>query len=112
MLVSHALAPWVIKLLFERGQFGAEDSRIVAAALRFGLPQLPFYFSCMVLVSYALSQRQYKLIFWSGVIGFVGKVVGNYLLVPVLGVNGIALATVLIYGPNAAFFWINLRRTR
>lgn len=110
MLVSYAAAPWVVKLLFERGQFLAEDTRIVAEALRYGLPQLPFYFSCMVLVSYALSQRRYTLIFWSGVIGCAGKIAGNLLLVPLLGINGIALATIFVYGLNALFFYLSLKR--
>jgi putative peptidoglycan lipid II flippase len=109
MLVSYELAPWAVKLLFERGQFAAGDTLIVTQVLRYGLPQLPFYFSCMVLVSYALSQRRYTLIFWSGVIGCAGKMVGNFLLVPLLGINGIALATMFIYGLNALFFWVSVK---
>jgi putative peptidoglycan lipid II flippase len=30
--------------------------------------------------------------------------------VPRLGVNGIALATMAVYGLNALFFWLALRR--
>lgn len=112
MLACHVLAPWVIKLLFERGQFGADDTRQVAAALRFGLPQLPFYFSSMVLVSYALSQQRYHLIFWCGVLGCLAKVLGNMLLIPSLGVNGIALATSFVYAVNALFLGMASRRPR
>ena len=108
MLIGYILAPWAVKLLFERGQFTASDTRIVADVLRYGLPQLPFYFSCMVLVSYALSQRRYKLIFWTGVIGFVGKISGNVLLVPYFGINGIAFGAIFVYGFNALFFCIAL----
>ena len=110
MLLSYLIAPWAIRLLFERGQFDATDTAQVTEVLRYGLPQLPFYFSSMVLVSYALSQRRHGLIFWSGVIGCGGKVIGNLLLVPHLGVNGIALATMVVYGLNASFFWLVLRR--
>jgi len=109
MLVSHAMAPWAIRLLFERGEFLPGDARVVAEALRYGLPQLPFYFSAMVLVSYALSQRRYGLIFWSGVIGCAGKIIGNLILVPILGVNGIALAATVVYAANALFFALSLR---
>lgn len=111
MLVSHVLAPWAIKLLFERGEFLPSDTRVVADALRYGLPQLPFYFSSMVLVSYALSQGRYGLIFWSGLIGCASKIIGNIILVPVLGINGIALAATFVYGANALFFWLSLRRS-
>ncbi len=110
MLLSYLLAPWAIRLLFERGQFGATDTMLVAGVLRHGLPQLPFYFSSMVLVSYALSQRRYGLICWSGVIGCAGKIIGNMLLVPHFGINGIALAAMFVYGLNALFFWLALRR--
>lgn len=108
MLASHALAPWVVHLLFERGQFSAADTVAVARVLRYGLPQMPFYFSSMVLVSYALSQRRYTLVFCSGLIGCAGKIAGNLLLVPHLGVNGIALGTMLVYALNALFFWLAL----
>jgi len=109
MLAGYVLAPAIIRLLFERGQFSADDTDIVSGVLRYGLPQLPFYFSSMVLVSYALSQRRYGLIFWSGIIGCIGKVAGNIALVPLLGINGIALATMFVYGLNASFFWLVLR---
>lgn len=111
MVIGYWLAPWAVKLLFERGAFSSADTRVVAEVLRYGLPQLPFYFSSMVLVSYALSQRRYTLIFWSGVIGFVGKIAGNLVLIPLFGINGIALAALFVYGSNALFFWVALRRS-
>lgn len=110
VVIGYVLAPWAVKLLFERGAFTAADTMTVAEVLRYGLPQLPFYFSSMVLVSYALSERRFTLIFWSGVIGFVGKVAGNVFLVPALGINGISLASLCVYGANALFFWIALRK--
>jgi peptidoglycan biosynthesis protein MviN/MurJ (putative lipid II flippase) len=112
MLVCYQLAPGAVGLLFERGQFSAGDTTRVAQVLRFSLPQLPFYFCSMVLVSYALSQRRYRLVFWSGLIGCAAKVLGNVLLVPHLGLNGIALATGFVYALNALFFWANLARAR
>jgi putative peptidoglycan lipid II flippase len=111
MAISYVLAPWAVKLLFEHGQFAPRDTLIVAQVLRYSLPQLPFYFSCMVLVSYALSQRRYKLIFWSGVLGCAGKIFGNLLLVPLLGINGIALGAIVVYGLNALLFWLSIKRS-
>lgn len=112
MFAAHALAPYAVEVLFERGRFGPADTLRVGTAFRFGLVQLPFYFSSMVLVSYALSQRRYRLIFWSGVIGCTAKVVGNFVLAPPLGVNGIALATGLVYACNALFFHLALGKPR
>ena len=110
-LLAYPVAPWAIALLFERGQFGAADTRVVAEVLRYGLPQLPFYVASMVLVSYALSQRRYRLVFWSGVLGCAAKLAGNWLLVPYLGVNGIALATTFTYALNALLFHVALSRS-
>jgi putative peptidoglycan lipid II flippase len=107
-LIGYWLAPWAVMLLFERGAFSALDTKTVADVLRYGLPQLPFYFSSLVLTSHALSQRRYQLIFWSGVIGFVFKGIGNFVLVPYLGVNGIAAATAFMAAVIAAFFWLTL----
>lgn len=111
MAISYGLAPWAVKLLFEHGQFAPRDTLVVTQVLRYSLPQLPFYFSCMVLVSYALSQRRYKLIFWSGVLGCAGKILGNLLLVPLLGINGIALGAIVVYGLNALLFWLSIKRS-
>lgn len=105
---GYVVAPWGVRLLFERGQFGAADTAAVAQVLRYGLPQMPFYFASMVLVSYALSQRRFGLVFCSGLIGCAGKIAGNLLLVPPLGVNGIALGTMLVYASNALFFWVTM----
>jgi len=111
MAISYVLAPWAVKLLFEHGQFSPRDTLIVTQVLRYSLPQLPFYFSCMVLVSYALSQRRYTLVFWSGVLGCAGKILGNLLLVPLLGINGIALGAIVVYGLNALLFWLPIKRS-
>lgn len=108
MLVSHAAAPWIVGVLYERGQFDGSDTLAVAEVLRYGLPQMPFYFSSMVLVSYALSQRRHHLVFYSALIGCAAKIAGNVLLVPALGVNGIALGTALVYASTALFFWYAL----
>jgi len=111
MAISYVLAPWAVKLLFEHGQFSPRDTLIVTQVLRYSLPQLPFYFSCMVLVSYALSQRRYTLVFWSGLLGCAGKILGNLLLVPLLGINGIALGAIVVYGLNALLFWLSIKRS-
>jgi peptidoglycan biosynthesis protein MviN/MurJ (putative lipid II flippase) len=106
------LAPWGVKILFERGAFSAQDTNAVTDVLRFGLCQLPFYFGGLVLVTYASSRRKYQLLFWPGVIGIVVKVIANLSLVPILGLNGIALGWVAVYAATALFFRITLGRIK
>lgn len=111
MIVGWWLAPWGVKLLFERGAFTAQDTIVVTHVLRFGLTQLPFYFGGLVFVSYLSSKRQYTLLFWSGVIGLCVKTLGNAVFTPAHGLGGIALATTLMYAANLAFFWWVFQKT-
>jgi len=112
MMVGWYLAPWVVKLLFERGAFTAGNTRAATEVLRYGLPQLPFYFASLVLGSYACSQRRYILLFWSGVIGIIVKIIANAMLVPLLGVKGIALAWAVVLAINVQFYWLMLGRSK
>lgn len=108
MVVSWWLAPLGVKLLFERGAFTAKDTQAVTDILRFGLAQIPFYFSAVVLINYVSSQRLYILIFWSGIIGIGSKLAANVVLVSLLGVKGIALSWVVVYALNTIFFGLVL----
>jgi len=111
MLVSWWLAPWGVKLLFERGAFTAQDTVAVTRVLRFGLTQLPFYFAGLVFVSYLSSRGQYTSLFWSGMLGLFAKVLGNALFSTAYGLGGIALATAFTYATNFVFFWWLFQRT-
>ena len=107
------VAPWAIQLFFEHGQFTAQDTESVSEVLRYGLLQVPFYFSGLIFVSFLSSMGQYVWILWSGVIGISLKFLGNILLVPAYGVKGITLSTALIYASNVLFFyWITKKITR
>jgi len=111
MIIGWWLAPWGVNLLFERGAFTAQDSAVVARVLRFGLAQLPFYFSGLVLVSYLSSRGLYVWLLWSGVIGLCSKFLGNALFISAYGIGGIAFATAFMYATNFVFFWWVFQKT-
>lgn len=111
MIVGWWLAPWGVKLLFERGAFTARDTVVVAQVLRYGLAQLPFYFAGLVFVSYLSSRGLYVWLLWSGVIGLCSKLLGNAFFVPAYGVGGIAFATAFTYAINFVFFWWVFQKT-
>lgn len=113
MLASWWLAPWGVKLFFERGAFTAQNTLMVVEILRYGLVQLPFYFAGLALVSYLSSRRLYIWLLWSGVIGLCFKLLGNAIFIPAFGVGGIALATAFMYAANFVFFlWIFKKMVR
>ncbi|KKO73128.1 murein biosynthesis integral membrane protein MurJ [Kerstersia gyiorum] len=100
VLLGWLLAPWGVRLLFERGAFTAEDTVIVTEVFRWGLLQLPFYFGVLVLVQLLASQRRYRIMAAIAVANFAVKAVMNTVLAPVMGVAGIMLATVMMYASS------------
>lgn len=103
------LAPVLVKLLFERGAFTSFDTFSVAEVFRFGLLQIPFYFSGLIIVSYLSSKSLYKWLLVSGALGLVVKLICNFLLVQIYGVSGIVMATGIMYAANFLFLCLVFR---
>jgi putative peptidoglycan lipid II flippase len=93
VIAGWALAPWMVRILFERGAFTAEDTQSVVDVFRYGLLQLPFYFSGIVLVQLLASQRRYTSIAFFAGTNFLVKLVLNPMLTNAIGLSGITLAT-------------------
>jgi peptidoglycan biosynthesis protein MviN/MurJ (putative lipid II flippase) len=103
MLGGWWLASWGVRLFFERGAFTADDAEVVAAVFRYGLPQLPFYFAGLVLVSLLVSQRRYRAISAIGIVNLVVKIVFSILMVPYFGVSGLMISTTIMLGISCLF---------
>ncbi len=112
MIVGWWLAPWGVKLLFERGAFTAHDTEMVTEVFRYGLTQVPFYFSGMVLVSLLASQGRYRAIAAVAGINLVVKLAANFSIVPWLGMKGIVLGTAFMYAVSLMLCWFTVQRTR
>lgn len=98
MIGGWWLASWGVRVFFERGAFTTDDTEAVAAVFRYGLPQLPFYFAGLVLVSLLVSQRKYLAISIVGTINLLVKIISSALMVPYLGVGGLMVSTTLMLG--------------
>ncbi|TEA77539.1 murein biosynthesis integral membrane protein MurJ [Allopusillimonas ginsengisoli] len=109
-LIGWVLAPWGVAFLFERGAFTAENTVVVAQVLRWGLLQLPFYFGVLVLVQLLASQNRYRIMAFIAVCNFAVKAVMNFLLAPVMGPEGIMLATSLMYVSSFLCYALVARR--
>lgn len=99
-VVGWLLAPWGVAFLFERGAFTAQDTEMVASVLRWGLLQLPFYFGVLILVQLLASQNRYRIMAAIAICNFAVKAVMNYLLAPIMGPEGIMLATSAMYASS------------
>ena len=109
-LIFWILSPWVIAILFERGQFSATDTQSVSDVLRWGLIQVPFFYAGLVLVQLLASHERYNVIAFFTVTNLFIKVIGNLFLPDLMGVSGIALSTGLMYVWSTACLYIASRR--
>ena len=112
LVLGTVAAPWIVEILFQRGQFTAENTRQVVDILRYGLIQAPFYFVSMVLSYALLSQgRQIPVVFLH-LVALLVKIVLSYFLVACFGLGGLWIATAFAYlvsGVGALFFIIKIR---
>ena len=112
MIIGWWLAPWGVKLLFERGAFTAQDTAVVAEVLRYGLAQLPFYFAGIVLVSLLSSQGSYRAIAVIAGANLFVKLAAMVMLTPTLGINGIALSTSIMYATTLLLLSFSVRKAK
>ncbi len=106
MALIWLLAPWVIRILFERGAFTVQDTAIVADVLRWGLVQMPFYFAGIVLVQLLASQGRYYTIAIIATTNLGVKLAGNMVLASWLGISGIVLATAIMQAFSTVSCWL------
>lgn len=110
-------AHWGVALLFQRGAFTAYDTEAVVQVFRISLLQLPLYFAGMVVLQLILSHTEYDILLYIGLVQFVVKFAGNFLLIPILGISGAPAATALMYAFSLAALlfaarWRAARRER
>lgn len=97
LVAGWVVTPYAVTLLFERGAFGRGDSIAVAEAVQWGLAQFPFYFAGIVLVQYLVVLGRFRALALIACANLTVKVTSTYFLASELGVNGITLATALMY---------------
>ncbi|MFM0322787.1 murein biosynthesis integral membrane protein MurJ [Caballeronia glebae] len=92
-VIAYALAPFAIKLLFQKGAFTSEDTIAVTSLFRCGLSQIPFSFGMCVLIQLFASEARYRAITIISVLGFATKLAANAVLIRFYGTLGVPLGT-------------------
>ena len=100
-IIGWRLSTPVVGLLFERGEFGHEDTQIVSSVLRIALLQLPFYFSNVVIMQWFAAVKKLNLILFSIVSGIVFKILSILLLFD-HGIYAIPASTAVFYAIGSA----------
>ena len=90
-------AETILSAIFLRGDFSEQDLLAIIPVFQFGLIQIPFYFSSLVLVQYYLVKKHIYVVAISGVIAFFVKIPLNIYFLDVFDLKGINLATSAMY---------------
>jgi len=106
ILISQPL----VRIIFQRGSFSAEDTYLVARIQALFALQIPFYIAGVFLARLISSFKANNLLMWGTVISVILNVILNYLFMPWLGVAGIALSTAVVYFVSFCFLSYMLMR--
>lgn len=87
----------LVRLVFERGQFVASDTRAVAVIQALYALQIPFYVLGIVGVQLLHALSANRVLMWVSIGNFFTNIIGNYILMRFWGVAGIAAATSMVY---------------
>jgi putative peptidoglycan lipid II flippase len=97
------LSPFLVGLLFERGQFNAADTEAVARVQAIYALMIPAYTVSLLLSRVLNAMRATRFVLIGSIVIFAFNVIADYLFKEWLGIKGIALATVGNYVLALAF---------
>jgi putative peptidoglycan lipid II flippase len=95
----------LIRLTFQHGAFGPEDTAVVTPVLAMYALQIPFFVSSRVFYRFLVAMRRTDLILYCGILNLGLDIVLNLILMRWFGVAGIALATSLWTVSTFFFLW-------
>jgi len=102
---------WIIRILFEHGLFNAQDTRMVALVQSAYFVQIPFYLLGILGARMLNAMQSNQVLLKIALVSLIANVMGNWLLMKIMGVAGIALSTSIAYLLSCAMIFYSLRRT-
>lgn len=87
----------LIQLLYQRGSFTSEDTRIVAQIQAFYALGIPFYLGDILAVALIKALGISHVLIWISGINLLLNIILNYIFLQWMGVKGIALSTSFVY---------------
>jgi putative peptidoglycan lipid II flippase len=100
----------IISVLFERGAFEAEDTRLVGQVQAYYVLQIPFYILGILTVRLISSLRSNHILMWGAGISLSLNIILNFVFMRWLGVSGIALSTACVYAVSFLFLILMLAK--
>ncbi|WP_138498121.1 murein biosynthesis integral membrane protein MurJ [Nostoc sp. PA-18-2419] len=95
----------IVKILFQRGSFTADDTHLVAQIQSFFAFQIPFYVAGIMVVRLISAMQANHILMWASAYNLINNIILNYLFLHYFGVAGIALSTACVSA--LAFFFLS-----
>ena len=102
-LALCVLSEPLVRLIFERGEFTAADTRLVGRVQALYALQIPFYVLGILFVRLISAAAANRVLLFGSLLNLTLNVVLNYVFMRRLGVAGIALSTACVYAASCAF---------
>ncbi|MEE9218698.1 MAG: lipid II flippase MurJ, partial [Acidobacteriota bacterium] len=87
----------LVRAIFERGAFTPHDTQLVARVQVCYALQVPLYTLGIMGVRLLSALGRNHTLMWISFLNLIVNIIGNYLLMRILGVAGIALSTSIVY---------------
>jgi putative peptidoglycan lipid II flippase len=95
----------IVRLLFQRGSFTAEDTQLVTDIQKYYALQIPFYISAIFVVKLIVSINKNFILMWGSGLSLIVNIVANYVFMNWIGIRGIALSTSCVYLTSFCFLF-------
>jgi len=107
-LILFCVSDSIVTLLFERGAFTADDSRVVGQVQALYILQIPFYVLGIMGVRLLSALKKNQILMRISAVNLATNIVGNYVLISYLGVAGISLSTSVVYAISMSLIYLFL----
>ncbi|WP_438444675.1 murein biosynthesis integral membrane protein MurJ [Gorillibacterium sp. sgz5001074] len=99
---------WIVRILFERGEFAAADTNRVSIVQRCLAVQIPFYIAGIFGSRLLSALNHNSRMMWINIGSLIFNIVLNYIFMRPLGVAGIALSTSFVYFISSVLIFTNV----
>lgn len=104
------LSEWLVAGLFEGGSFTSADTEVVAQVNAFFALQIPFYVCGILVVRVIAVLQRTVVLMWGALFCTIANIGLNAVLMSLIGVEGIALSTSIVYLMSFLFVGAVVRR--
>ncbi|MGF1556639.1 murein biosynthesis integral membrane protein MurJ [Paucihalobacter sp.] len=109
-IVGILLSFPIVKIVFERDAFVAEDTMIVSKIQQMYFIQIPFYLITIIMVRFLTSINKNNFMMFTSLISALLNLYLNYVLMKIFGVYGLALSTSIVALIISAVFYFYIKK--